>query len=237
VSLSPNAESEAPAEAYKRQAAERALGLVQPEMTIGLGTGSTVRYFIEALGRRVGAGLKVECVSTSVDTAHRARRAGITLRDAVGEPLDLAVDGADEIDPACNCVKGRGGALLREKIVARAARRFVLVADESKLVPRLGRGPIPVEVLPFLWEVTSRHIAALGGRPSLRLTDWGPYHTDNGNLILDVSVSMIEDPGDLDRGLHAIPGVIEHGLFIGLARSAIVAGPTGIHIVGEPIAV
>lgn len=224
-------------ETYKRLAAERALPLVQTGMTVGLGTGSTVRYFIEGLGRLVAQGLKIEAVSTSIETAERARMAGIPLPETVQRPLDLAVDGADEIDPACNCIKGHGGALLREKIVAGASRRFVLVADESKLVDQLGRGPVPVEVLPFLWEVTSARVASLGGRAALRLTDGRPYHTDNGNLILDVTFAALEDPAGLGQRLHAVAGVIEHGLFIGMARSAIVAGAGGVRVIGDPLGV
>jgi ribose 5-phosphate isomerase A len=218
-------------EGQKRAAAERALELVQTGMVIGLGTGSTARYFIEALGQRVRQGLELSAVVTSGDSRRRAEACGIPLAESVDGVLDLTVDGADEIAPSIDCIKGRGGALLREKIVAHSSRRFVLIADESKLVDRLGRGSVPVEVLGFLWERTSAEIAALGGRPVLRMAPDGPFRTDNGNLILDVKFPLIGP--DLGSRLHAIPGVIEHGLFFGVAHAAIVAGPAGLRLLGE----
>jgi ribose 5-phosphate isomerase A len=218
-------------ESQKRAAAERALELVRPGMIVGLGTGSTARYFIDGLARRVREGLKVRGVVTSLESRAQAEAAGIPITDRIDGGLDLAVDGADEIDPDVNCIKGRGGALLREKIVAHASRRFVVVVDEGKLVGRLGRGPVPIEILPFLWEATSRSIESLGGRPELRLAAGEPYRTDNGNLVLDTSFGMIE-PG-LGPALHAIPGVIEHGLFFGMAKAAIVGCATGIRVIGE----
>ncbi len=218
-------------EAQKQAAAERALELVKPGTIIGLGTGSTARYFIEALARKVRNGLKIQAVVTSVESRTQAETGGIPITERVDGSLDLAVDGADEIDPAVNCVKGRGGALLREKIVAHASRRFVLIADESKLVGRLGRGPVPIEVLPFLWEATSRSIESLGGRPELRMAAGQPFKTDNGNLVLDTSFGAVD--AALGVALHAIPGVLEHGLFFGMARAAIVGSATGIRILGE----
>jgi ribose 5-phosphate isomerase A len=218
-------------EAQKQAAAERALELVKPGTIIGLGTGSTARYFIEGLARKVRNGLRVQAVATSVETRAQAEAGGIPLTDRVDGSLDLAVDGADEIDPAVNCVKGRGGALLREKIVAHASRRFVLIADETKLVGRLGRGPVPVEILPFLCEATSRSIESLGGRPELRMGAGGPFMTDNGNLVLDTTFGAVD--AALGVALHAIPGVIEHGLFFGMARAAIVGSATGVRILGE----
>ena len=218
-------------ESHKRSAAERAVELVRPGMIVGLGTGSTARYFIDGLGRKVADGLKVLAVATSDESGRLAKAAGIAIADRIAGELDLAVDGADEIDPAINCIKGRGGALLREKIVAHASRRFVLVADESKLVGRLGRGPVPVEILPFLWEATSRSIESLGGRPELRLAAGEPYRTDNGNLVLDTSFGIVD--AGLGLALRGIPGVIEHGLFFGLARAAIIGSASGIHVMGE----
>jgi ribose 5-phosphate isomerase A len=218
-------------EAHKRAAAERALELVRPGMVIGLGTGTTARYFIDGLGNLVGNGLQVKAVVTSNDSNRRAIACGIPLAERVEGLLDLTVDGADEIAPSIDCIKGRGGALLREKIVAHSSRRFVLIADESKLVDRLGRGPVPVEVLGFLWERTGEEIAALGGRPVLRMGPDGPFRTDNGNLILDVRFPLVGS--DLGSRLHAIPGVIEHGLFFGVAHAAIVAGPAGLRLLGE----
>ena len=218
-------------EAQKQAAAERAVELVKPGSVVGLGTGSTARYFIEGLGRRVREGLQVQAVVTSVESRGLAEAAGIPITDRIDGGLDLAVDGADEIDPAVNCIKGRGGALLREKIVAHASRRFILVADESKLVGRLGRGPLPVEILPFLWEATSRSIESLGGRPELRLAAGKPYRTDNDNLVLDTSFGVVD--AGLGLALRAIPGVIEHGLFFGMARAAIIGSTAGIRILGE----
>jgi ribose 5-phosphate isomerase A len=218
-------------EAQKQAAAERAVELVKPGTIVGLGTGSTARYFIEGLARNVRKGLKVRAVATSAESRAQAEAGGIPITERIDGSLDLAVDGADEIDPAVNCVKGRGGALLREKVVAHASRRFVLIADEGKLVGRLGRGPVPIEVLPFLWEATSRSIESLGGRPELRMTAAGPFKTDNGNLVLDTGFGAVD--AVLGVALHEIPGVIEHGLFFGMARAAIIGSATGIRILGE----
>ena len=218
-------------EAQKQAAAERALALVKPGTIVGLGTGSTSRYFIDGLAARVRGGLKVQAVATSLETRAQAEAGGIPITEKVDGSLDLAVDGADEIDPAVNCVKGRGGALLREKVVAHASRRFVLIADETKLVGRLGRGPVPIEILPFLWEATRRSIESLGGRPELRMAPGGPFKTDNGNLVLDTSFGAVD--AALGVALRAIPGVIEHGLFFGMARAAIVGSATGVRILGE----
>lgn len=218
-------------EAQKKAAAERALELVRPGTIVGLGTGSTARYFIEQLAARVRAGLDVRAVATSVDSRRQAEAGGIPVTEQIGRALDLTVDGADEIDPAVNCLKGRGGALLREKIVAHASRRFIVIADESKLVGRLGRGPTPIEILPFLWEATSRSIESLGGRPELRMAAGEPFKTDNGNLILDTSFGAVD--AQLGAALHAIPGVLEHGLFFGIARGAIIGCATGLRILGE----
>src|SRR5438876_3504172 len=218
-------------EAQKQAAAERALQLVKPGTIVGLGTGSTARYFIEGLAARVRHGLTVQAVVTSLESRALAEAGGIPITERTDGWLDLAVDGADEIDPAVNCVKGRGGALLREKIVAHASRRFVLIADESKLVGRLGRGAVPVEVLPFLWEATSRSIESLGGRPQLRMASGRPFTTDNGNLILDTTFGAVD--AQLGVAIHAIPGVLEHGLFFRIARAAIVGSATGLRILGE----
>src|ERR1700704_130662 len=218
-------------EAQKQAAAERALALVKPGTIVGLGTGSTSRYFIDGLAARVRGGLKIQAVASSEESRAQAEAGGIPITEKVDGSLDLAVDGADEIDPAVNCVKGRGGALLREKVVAHASRRFVLIADETKLVGRLGRGPVPIEILPFLWEATRRSIESLGGRPELRLAAGEPYRTDNGNLVLDTAFGAVD--AALGVAIHAIPGVIEHGLFIGIAKAAIVGSATGVRILGE----
>src|ERR1700731_1823541 len=217
-------------EAHKRAAAERALELVRPGTIIGLGTGSTARYFIDALAREVRKGLMVQAVATSLESRAQAEAGGIQIIDRIDGALDLAVDGADEIDPAINCVKGRGGALLREKIVAHASRRFILIADESKLVGRLGRGAVPIEVLPFLWESTRRSIESLGGQPELRMAAGRPFTSDNGNLILDTTFGVVD--AGLSAALHTIPGVMEHGLFFGMARAAIIGSGAGVRIIG-----
>jgi ribose 5-phosphate isomerase A len=225
------ATASAEVEAHKQAAAQRALELVRPGTIVGLGTGSTARYFIEGLARKVRNGLTVQAVVTSLESRAQAEAGGIPIIERTNGWLDLAVDGADEIDPAVNCVKGRGGALLREKIVAHASRRFVLIADESKLVGRLGRGPVPVEVLPFLWEATSRSIESLGGQPALRMTAGQPFMSENGNLILDTTFGTVD--AGLSAALHGIPGVMEHGLFFGMARAAIIGSAAGVRILGE----
>src|SRR5256885_10419840 len=169
-------------EAQKQAAAERALQLVKPGTIVGLGTGSTARYFIEGLAARVRHGLRVQAVVTSLESRALAEAGGIPITERADGSLDLAVDGADEIDPALNCIKGRGGALLREKIVAHASRRFVLIADETKLVGRLGRGPVPIEGLPFLWQAAGRAVESPCGRPQAPPGPGRALQTDNRPL-------------------------------------------------------
>lgn len=223
--------AQAQVEAQKKAAAERALDLVRSGTIVGLGTGTTAHYFIDGLAVLVRDGLRIQTVVTSVESRQRAIAGGIPIVDRIDGSIDLTVDGADEIDPGVNCIKGRGGALLREKIVAHASRRFVLIADESKLVGQLGRGPVPVEVLPFLWEATGGAIEALGGRPQLRMRDRRPFKTDNDNLILDTTFASVD--AQLAAALHAIPGVLEHGIFFGMAKGAIVGGANGIRLLGD----
>ena len=212
------------AEDLKRAAAGRALELVEPGMLLGIGTGTTTRYFIEGL-----RGLRVAAVPTSRESAELARAAGVEVLEDVGTTLDLAVDGADEIDPALRLVKGHGGALFREKMVALAARRFVVIADESKLVDRLGRTFLPVEVAPFLWRHAAERLGRLGGAWRLRGGEASPDRTDNGNLLVDLTFPHgIEQPDRLAADLKAVAGVLEHGLFLGLASRAIVATAGGI---------
>ena len=197
-------------------------------MVLGLGTGTTARYFVEGL-----RGLGVAAVATSRATSDLARAAGVELLEDPGAPLDLAVDGADEIDPSLRLVKGAGGALFREKMVAMAARRFVVVADSSKLVERLGRGHVPVEVAPFLWRRTAARLAELGASPALRGGELAPFRTDNGNLIVDLTFpDGIADPARTAGALKAVTGVLEHGLFLGLAHGAIVASEAGVEVLG-----
>jgi ribose 5-phosphate isomerase A len=212
----------------KRAAARRALELVTPGMVLGIGTGTTARYFIEGL-----RGLRVAAVATSRVSAELARAAGVELLEDPPVALDLAVDGADEIDPELRLVKGRGGALFREKMVAMAARRFVVIADESKLVERLGSTYVPVEVAPFLWRRTAQRLAELGGTGALRGGEAAPYRTDNGNLIVDLRYAGgIADPAGTAGALKAVTGVLEHGLFLGLARGAIVGRAGGVEVLG-----
>ena len=217
----------------KRAAAERALSLVQPGMLLGLGTGSTARHFIAGVGRLVAAGVAVTALATSRASETQARALGIPLLDSLDRGLDLSVDGADEIDAALRLIKGRGGALFREKLVAEASTRFVVVADESKLVPRLGAGTLPVEVLPFLWRRTAGRLSTLGGSWVLRGGEDAPYLTDNGNLVVDLTFADgIGDPEGLGRELKLTTGVVEHGLFCGLTTGVILAGPDGVRTLG-----
>lgn len=221
-------------EAFKKAAAEKALELVQDGMLLGLGTGSTSRYFVEGVGRLVEGGMKLRGVPTSRDSAELAASLGIPLVTEMVGQIDLAVDGADEVDPALNLIKGRGGALFREKLVAAAAKRFVVVVDESKLVKELGVGVLPVEVLPFLWRTTAERVTALGVSLVVRGGEATPYITDNGNLILDVTVpDGIQDPVELGNDLKKVTGVVEHGLFVGMTDTVIVANSDGPKAIGR----
>jgi ribose 5-phosphate isomerase A len=229
-------------EAQKRAAAAQALTFVRPGMRLGLGTGSTAAHFVELLGERVRAGLDVAAVPTSEATRAQAERLGIALTTLDATPdLDLTVDGADEIAPDLTLIKGGGGALLREKVVASASKKMMVIADESKWVSVLGRFPLPVEIIPFGATVTRRAVetaAAEAGCPGpapLRKTQDGhAFVTDGGHWLIDAQLQRIADPQVLAARLSAIPGVVEHGLFIGLARAAIIAGPAGVRIVERP---
>ena len=222
------------ADDLKRAAAEKALELVQDGMLLGLGSGSTVRFFTEGVGRRVAEGMKIRAVPTSRATAELAASLGIPIVTELVGQIDLAVDGADEVDGALNLIKGRGGALFREKLVAAASRRLVVVVDESKLVTELGVGVLPVEVLPFLWRSTAERLAAVGVSLVLRGGEETPYTTDNGNLILDLTVGGgIKDPAQLGDELKKITGVVEHGLFVGMADTVIVGGAEGPRAIGR----
>jgi ribose 5-phosphate isomerase A len=229
-------------EAQKRAAAERAVEFVRPGMRLGLGSGSTARHFVEVLGERVAAGLKVVGVPTSEETRVQAEGLGIALTTLDEAPeLDLTVDGADEIAHDLALIKGGGGALLREKIVASASARMIVIADASKWVPLLGRFALPIEVNPFGFTVTHRAVeaaAAAAGCPGparlRRAADGHAFVTDGGHWILDAALARIPDPAALARRLAAIPGVVEHGLFIGMADTAIIAGPDGVRAVERP---
>ena len=229
------------ADQQKRAAAARAVDLVRPGMKLGLGTGSTARHFVELLGERVRAGLDVVGVPTSEATRADAERCGVRLTTLDETPeLDLTIDGADEVDPELTLIKGGGGALLREKIVAAASARMAVIADESKMVGVLGAFPLPIEVVPFGLAATRGAIEAaindLGCAGPLKKRagkDGHPFVTDGGHWILDAHLGRIAQPGLLAQKLAAIPGVMEHGLFIGLADTAIVAGPGGVRVVNR----
>jgi len=226
---------------FKRAAAARAIELVTPGMRVGMGTGSTANHFVELLAQRVRDGLKIIGVPTSEATKTLAQTLGVPLTTLDQTPeLDLTVDGADEIAPDLSLIKGGGGALLCEKIVAAASARMVVIADGSKLVDVLGRFPLPVEVVSFGLAATRRRIeraAAEAGCPGpvqLRRTrDGHPFVTDGGHLIFDAALERIPDPSSLAARLAQIPGVVEHGLFVGLAHSAIVADAAGVRVLSH----
>ncbi|WP_332685200.1 ribose-5-phosphate isomerase RpiA [Bosea sp. (in: a-proteobacteria)] len=225
----------------KKAAAEAALALVQPGMRLGLGTGSTAKHFVDGLGAKVASGLEVLCVATSEATQAQALGLGIPMSTLDETPeLDLTIDGADEIDGAMRLIKGGGAALLREKIVAAASKRMVVIADAGKQVATLGRFPLPIEVVPFGLEVTRRAVAAAiasagasGDLVLRRRPDGEALVTDGGHFILDAHLGRIANPEQLAAAINQVPGVVESGLFIGLATAAFVAGPGGVQILGD----
>jgi ribose 5-phosphate isomerase A len=226
------------AKTLKIEAARAALRHVADGMRLGIGTGSTAEEFVRLLAKKVATGLKVVGVPTSERTAALCREFGVPLSTLDETPeLDLTIDGADEVDAELSLIKGGGGALLREKIVAAASARMIVIADESKLVDTLGRFPLPIEVNRFGLRATEFAIAraaekaGLSGPLTLRMTNGTPFVTDGGHFILDASFGRIPDPRALSNGLHAVPGVVEHGLFIGLADAAIIAGTAGLRTV------
>lgn len=224
---------------YKRAAAEAALTFVENGMKLGLGTGSTAAYFVEGLAAKVREGLDVVAVPTSEATAALATRLGIKLATLDDIPyLDLTVDGADEIDADLRLIKGGGGALLREKIVATASDRMLVIADHTKFVETLGAFPLPIEIVRFGSRATINLIEALAadvgctGELKIRAKpDGSPFQTDSGNLILDCHFGRIEDADGLADALQIIPGVVEHGLFLDIAAAAIMAGPDGLKVI------
>lgn len=230
------------AEALKREAAAAALEYVRPGMRLGLGTGSTASHFVELLAERVRSGLTVIGVPTSEATRDHADRLGVPLATLDEQPdLDLAIDGADELDRNLNLIKGGGGALLREKMVAAASREMVVIADESKLVERLGRFPLPIEVVDFGLAATERaiavalkHAGCAGTLQLRRKSDGHVFVTDQGHHILDADLGAIPDARLLAQRLAEVPGVVEHGLFIGLARRAVLAGQGGVRVIDRP---
>lgn len=224
---------------YKRQAAAQAIEYIESGMKLGLGTGSTAAHFVSLLGDKVKDGLDVICVPTSEATRAQAEALGIRLSTLDETPqLDLTVDGADEMDETLRLIKGGGGALLREKIVAAASSSLLIIADHSKLVVNLGKFPLPVEVVPFGLTATRNLVEQLSGDAGCtgeiklrRKADGSVFVTDNGNYILDCAFSEIGDPETLDDALKMVPGVVENGLFIGLADLGVVAGPEGVTVI------
>ena len=223
-------------EQRKRAAAERAVEFIADGMIVGLGSGSTARYATLRLGAllRAGALREIVAIPTSNETAALARAEGIPLADLQAYPVvDLTIDGADEVAPDLNAIKGLGGFLLREKIVAYATRREIIVADDSKLVTRLGtKSPVPVEVIRFGLGNTQRALERTGAQPRLRLAADGPFLTDEGNYILDCRYpGGIDDPFALRDAIHRIPGVVEDGLFLGLVHAAVIASAQGVTLI------
>lgn len=218
----------------KMAAAESAAALVTDGMIVGLGTGSTAKLAVDVLGRRVSEGLRIVGIPTSEATAAQARALGIPLTSlAEVSQIDMTIDGADEVEEeGLSLIKGLGGALLREKIVASASKRLVIIVDERKLVSRLGENdPVPVEVVPFGWQATARKLIELGATPTLRRKpDGDPFISDGGHNILDCTFGPIVDPASLAKELDHVVGLVEHGLFIGLASEIRVAGASGVRV-------
>lgn len=218
----------------KKLAGEKAAESVRDGMTIGLGTGSTVYFTIMRVGDLVRDGLHVRAIPTSKQTEKLAIENGIELCTfADVERLDLTIDGADELNPSLDLIKGGGGALLWEKLVAASSNRLIVVADESKCVETLGAFPLPVEVVPFAWQTTARRMEKLNVEPRMRMAGNEPFVTDNGNYILDCRCGAIGNPSELHNSLKTLTGVVETGLFIGMAKTAVIAGESGIRILGE----
>ena len=216
----------------KELAARRAVEYVGSDMVVGLGSGTTAEFAVRALGERVAGGLQIECVATSEASARLGREVGLKVRSLDAHPtVDLTIDGADEVDGALDLIKGLGGALLREKIVASATAEEIIIVDSSKLVDRLGtRGPLPVEVIPYGWSLTKRRLLGVANRVVQRLLPGSdePFTTDNGNYILHCEFDHgIEDPAMTEQLIDAIPGVVECGLFVGLVHRVVVAQEDG----------
>jgi ribose 5-phosphate isomerase A len=218
----------------KRRAACRAVDYIQSGMVVGLGSGSTARYATLCLAEKLRRGdlRDLVAIPTSEDTAQLARQEGIPLTTLEEHPrIDITIDGADEVDPQLNVIKGLGGCLLREKIVAYATQREIIVVDASKLVSRLGtKSPLPVEVIPFGWRNTQAALERTGAQPRLRLVNGNPFITDEGNYILDCYYPGIADPQKLTAEIHLIPGVVEDGLFLGLVQTVVVASPEQVRV-------
>ncbi|TAL09273.1 MAG: ribose-5-phosphate isomerase RpiA [Nitrospirae bacterium] len=223
-------------DALKKMAADAAVEYVKDGQVVGLGTGSTFKHVVAKLAERVKAGLRITGVPTSLETARLAREAGIPLLAEDGEwAVDVALDGADQVDPQLNLIKGGGGALLKEKIVASAAAKFVVIVDETKRVPVLGGSfPLPVEVVRFGWGTVMKKLETFGCRAAPRMKDGGLFVTEAGHLILDLSFPKIADPGRLEADLEKTPGVVCTGLFVGRTDVVIVATQQGIVTLNRP---
>jgi ribose 5-phosphate isomerase A len=221
-------------DSLKRAAGESAATLVEDGMVVGLGTGSTAKFAVDAIGVRVRTGLKILGIPTSEQTAAQARSLGIPIAELTEDRrVDLTIDGADEVDTHnLDLIKGRGGALLREKIVASVSDRFVIVVDESKLVERLGRSVLPVEVVRFGWEATARKLRELGAVPALRKSGGGEaFISEGGHYILDCALNGDLSPAELGVALDGVVGVVEHGLFLGMASLVFAAGADGVRLI------
>ncbi|SMQ72896.1 ribose-5-phosphate isomerase [Bacillus sp. OV166] len=206
----------------KKEVGEKAVDYVKEGMVVGLGTGSTVFYTISKLGKLVQQGFSIKGIPTSKQTEKLAIDVGIPIVSLNEiDHIDLAIDGADEVNRDLDLIKGGGGALLREKIIAKAAKTFIVVSDSHKNVETLGTFPLPIEVVPFGYEMTMKYIRELGGNPKLREKDGNPFLTDNGNFIIDSSFQEINHPKELEENLNLIPGVVDNGLFVGLADAVI----------------
>lgn len=209
----------------KQAAAEKAVAYLKDGMVVGLGTGSTTYWAIQAIGREVNAGLRIRAVASSIQTERMAASLQIPVVPFAGiRSIDVTIDGADEVDAQHHLIKGGGGALLREKILAFNSKSFLVIVDDAKLVDRLGKFPLPVEVVPFAAELTLQHLQALGCQPKIRKVQEQPFLTDNHNLIADCQFTAIGDPARLDQEIRRIPGVVETGLFLNSMVSTVVAG-------------
>lgn len=221
----------------KEAAAAASLSFVKDGDVVGLGTGSTATYLIQLLAKRVQQGLKIRAIPTSNRTRQLAQESGIQIVTfSEIERIDVTIDGADEIDPKLQLIKGRGGALFHEKVVASASKQMVVIADASKRVPVLGSGPVPVEVIAFALPLVKRELEALGASAALRQAGGAPFVTDEGHHILDCSFGKIPDPATLGPKLKEIPGVVEHGLFVDLATVALVAEGSQVHTLRRNLA-
>jgi ribose 5-phosphate isomerase A len=221
-------------DSFKKAAAVTAVEFVRDGMVVGLGTGSTAKHMIIALGRKVRAGMKLRAVPTSREAAELARQQDIPLIDQDNAwIIDVAIDGADQVDPNFNLIKGGGGALLKEKIVAASAKQFIVMVDHTKRVPVLGGSfPLPIEVVPFGWGSTAREIEALTkSRVVLRERNGTPFKTESGNMIVDVHINRIDQPRDLETALNQIPGIVETGIFVNRTNVLIVGTPQGVQTI------